>query len=245
MKPPHKTPPPPPPPAPPPSRVRMLLVTDVRLVREALALWFRGQGPVQLMAVVGHRDAALAAARELRPPPDLALIDMRMPDGVELAQTLALACPALKLVGFGLSETEDNVLRYAGAGFAGYAPREMSLADLVEVLQGIARGEVRYSRRITTTLLHRLASVVLPSGGVVQLTPRETEIARLIDDGLSNREIARRLAIGITTVKNHVHHLLEKLKVSRRGEAVARLRHPGQLPPPPAPRGGGVLDRRI
>jgi two-component system, NarL family, nitrate/nitrite response regulator NarL len=137
------------------------------------------------------------------------------------------------------------VLRYAGAGFAGYAPREMSLADLVEVLQGIARGEVRYSRRITTTLLHRLASVVLPTGGAVQLTPRETEIARLIDDGLSNREIARRLAIGVTTVKNHVHHLLEKLKVSRRGEAVARLRHPGQLPLPPAPRGGGVLDRRI
>lgn len=231
----HKTPPTPP--------VGVLLVGDVRLVREALALWFRDQGPLRLIAVAGHRDAALALAREHRPAPDLALIDMRMPDGAELAQALASACPALKLVGFGLSETEDNVLQYAGAGFAGYVPREASLADLVDVLQGIARGEVRYSRRITTSLLHRLATVVLPNGGAVQLTPREAEIARLIDDGLTNRAIARRLAIEVATVKNHVHHLLEKLKAGRRGEAVARLRHPGHLPPPSA--GGSVPDRRI
>jgi DNA-binding NarL/FixJ family response regulator len=57
-----------------------------------------------------------------------------------------------------------------------------------------------------------------------QLTPREIEIVRLIDEGLSNREIGRRLAIEVATVKNHVHHVLEKLQVHRRGEAAARLR---------------------
>ena len=139
-----------------------------------------------------------------------------------------LQAPGLKVVGFGLAETEENVLAYARAGVAGYVLREASLDDLVTALRGIARGEVRYSRRISATLLHRLATGLVPSAGAVQLTPRETEIVRLIDEGLSNRAIAARLKIGLPTVKNHVHNLLEKLQVHRRGEAVA---------------GWGLLDR--
>lgn len=218
-------------------QVRVLLVSDVRLFREALVSWCQRQPTVRIVAAVGHRDAALAALRDHQP--DIALIDMRMPDGSEVAHALAHAQPELKLVGLGLAETEGNVLAYAGAGFAGYVPRETPLDDLVDVLQGVARGEVRYSRRITATLLHRLAGAASPVGpGRVQLTPRETEIVRLIDQGLSNREIARRLAIESATVKNHVHNLLEKLHVSRRGQAAARLR----LPLPPSL---GSLDQRI
>jgi len=184
---------------------------------------------VRIVAAVGQREPAVTVARELRP--DIVLLDMRTPDSVELAQALLHALPELKLVGFGLSETEDNVLAYAGAGFAGYVPREAPLDELVQILEGVARGEVRYSRSITTTLLYRLAGAGAgPGGRRAQLTPREVEIARLIDDGLSNREIARRLTIEPATVKNHVHNLLEKLHVRRRGEAAARLRRPS-LPP--------------
>jgi DNA-binding NarL/FixJ family response regulator len=118
-------------------------------------------------------------------------------------------------------------------------PREAPLDDLIEILRGIARGEVRYSRSITAALLHRLAGAASAPTGRMTLTPRETEIVRLIDDGLSNREIARRLAIEPATVKNHVHNLLEKLHVSRRGEAAARLRRPPILP------AAEVLNQRI
>lgn len=223
--------------------VRVLLVSDVRLYRDALVRCCGRHGALRFVAAAGHRDAALEAARSGRPPPEIALIDMRTPDGPELARALGAALPGLKLVGFGLAETEDNVLAYAGAGFAGYVPRETPFDALAEALQGVARGEVRYSRRITATLLRRLAGVAVPPGGRsrVQLTPRETEIVRLIDEGLTNRDIARRLEIGVATVKNHVHNLLEKLQVSRRGEAAARLRH---RPPAPSLR-PGVLDRRI
>jgi two-component system, NarL family, nitrate/nitrite response regulator NarL len=210
-------------------RIRVLFVSDVRLYREALAAWSQRRPIVRMVAAVGHRDAAVAVVREQRP--DIALIDMRMPDGCDVARVMLLAMPELKLVGLGLAETEDNVLAYAGAGFAGYVPREAPLDDLVEILRGIARGEVRYSRSITAALLHRLAGAAsAPVTGRMPLTPRETEIVRLIDDGLSNREIARRLAIEPATVKNHVHNLLEKLHVSRRGEAAARLRRPPVAP---------------
>jgi len=190
-----------------------------------------------MVAAVGHRDAAVAVVREQRP--NVALIDMRMPDGCDLARALLETMPELKLLGLGLAETEDNVLAYAGAGFAGYVPREAPLDELIEILRGIARGEVRYSRSITAALLHRLAGAASAPTGRMTLTPRETEIVRLIDDGLSNREIARRLAIEPATVKNHVHNLLEKLHVSRRGEAAARLRRPPILP------AAEVLNQRI
>ena len=204
--------------------IRVLLVSDVRLYREALTGWCNRHAAVRIVAADGHRDDVLACARARRP--DIALIDMRTPDSGELAHDLAVALPAVRLVGLGLSETEDNVLAYAGAGFAGYVPCETPLEELMTVLRGIARGEVRYSRRITASLLQRLASVAGPNGGGVRLTVRESEIVQLIDEGLSNREIARRLAIGLATVKNHVHNVLEKLQVHRRGEAAARLRHP-------------------
>jgi len=204
--------------------VRVMLVSDVRMYREALGRWCNRHPSVRIVAAVGHRDGAVAFAREHHP--DIVLLDMRTPESAELAHALALAAPGIRLVGLGLSETEDNVLAYAEAGFAGYVPRETPLDDLVAVLRGIARGEVRYSRTITASLLRRLARVTAGSGGGagVPLTPRETEIVRLIDDGLSNREIAHRLAIEVATVKNHVHNVLEKLQVHRRGEAAARLR---------------------
>jgi len=203
--------------------VRVMLVSDVRLYREALGRWCNRHPSVRIVAAVGHADGAVAFAREQHP--DIVLLDMRTPESAELAHALAHAAPGIRLVGLGLSETEDNVLAYAEAGFAGYVPRETPLDDLVAVLRGIARGEVRYSRTITASLLRRLARVTAgPGGAGVPLTPRETEIVRLIDDGLSNREIARRLAIEVATVKNHVHNVLEKLQVHRRGEAAARLR---------------------
>ena len=209
----------------------------MRLYREALTAWCQRRPVLRMVAAVGHRDAAVAVVREQRP--DVALIDMRMPDGCDLARALLQAMPELKLVGLGLAETEDNVLAYAGAGFAGYVPREAPLDELIEILRGIARGEVRYSRSITAALLHRLAGAASAPTGRMTLTPRETEIVRLIDEGLSNREIARRLAIEPATVKNHVHNLLEKLHVSRRGEAAARLRRPPILP------AAEVLNQRI
>lgn len=202
--------------------VRVLLVCDVRAYREALTGWCQRQRGVRIVAAVGHVDGAVALAREHRP--DVVLLDMRTPDSRDLARAVAGQAPGVKLVGLGLAETEESVLTYAEAGFAGYVPREAPLEDIVAVVRGIARGEVRYSRRIATALLRRLANGAVSGRPESALTRRETEIAGLIDEGLSNREIAHRLTIEVATVKNHVHHLLEKLQVHRRGEAAARLR---------------------
>jgi DNA-binding NarL/FixJ family response regulator len=104
--------------------------------------------------------------------------------------------------------------------------REGSVHDLVDAVERAARGELQCSPQVAGTLIRRLAwraaagATLIPS----PLTARESEIVRLIDEGLSNKEIAVRLGIEVATVKNHVHNLLEKLRVRRRSEAAARLR---------------------
>src|SRR5437764_15494198 len=130
MRPPHRRRP-----------VRVLLVSDVRMFRDAVARWCSRHSLVRIVATAGHHDEATLHAR--RHAADVALLDMRMPDSLATAHAVAEAAPGVKLVGLGLSETEENVLVYAEAGFAGYVPREAPLEDLVPVLRSIGRGEPR------------------------------------------------------------------------------------------------------
>ena len=134
-------------------------------------------------------------------------------------------------MGLAVLETEDDVVTCAEAGIAAYVPYEASIADLLATLARVRAGELACPPRIAAGLFRRLAvraieqNVAAVSAG---LTQREEEILALIDQGLSNQEIAGRLEIEVSTVKNHVHHILGKLAVRRRGEAAARVR--GRLP---------------
>jgi DNA-binding NarL/FixJ family response regulator len=104
--------------------------------------------------------------------------------------------------------------------------REATLAELLDGVEAAARGEALVSEPVAAALIRRVASVAgerTVANGTL-LTRREREIVRLIGDGLSNKEIATSLQIELATVKNHVHNILEKLHVARRGEAAARLR---------------------
>jgi DNA-binding NarL/FixJ family response regulator len=118
----------------------------------------------------------------------------------------------------------------AAAGVSGYVLHDEPHEELMKAVLAVARGEIWCPPRVAAVLMRRMG----PHGstpdmplGTARLTVREREILALIDGGLSNKEIARKLSIEVRTVKNHVHNLLEKLRVHRRGEAVALLRsHP-------------------
>lgn len=199
--------------------IRLLVASDVRLYREGLVAILGGTGSCEIVGSAADRAATLARATELRP--DVALIDETM---AEAHQTVrALAGVGVPVVIFGVHEREDEIIQYAEAGVAGYVTRDSSLEELVEVLESVARGETLLSPRIAALLLRRVKTAARP-GPAARLTPREAEIVQLIDDGLSNKQIARRLTIELPTVKNHVHRILEKLEVKRRGEAAARVR---------------------
>jgi len=155
------------------------------------------------------------------------LLDTAIPDNVWIVRALVAAVPGPKVVALAVPEVEREVLACAEAGVAGYVTREGSVEDLVAAVESVARGEMVISPRMAATLLQRVATLALeqsPAAIEARLTTREVEILDLIDQGLSNKEIARRLTIELSTVKNHVHNILEKLNVTRRGEAAARAR---------------------
>jgi DNA-binding NarL/FixJ family response regulator len=131
-------------------------------------------------------------------------------------------------------------LAYAEAGVSGYVTCEQPVEDVVRAVKAVARGEMLCTPRVAATLVRHVATLAAGLGAreipaVTSLTPREIEIVGLIDRGMSNKQIAGTLHIEVATVKNHVHNVLDKLQLKRRGEAAAHLRRQGVAPLAPVP----------
>ncbi len=216
----------------------MLIVADIRLYREGLAHVLAGDPRLAVVGAAADGDSALGLIGTLTPT--VVLIDMAMPRSIALVRAIGAAWPTVKTVALGVNETEQDVLACAEAGVAGYVPRGASAEDLVTTLEGMRRGELLCSPRTVAALWRRICDLASgPSrrdGPEAALTPREREIGALLEVGLTNKDIAVRLGIEVTTVKNHVHNLLEKLHVHRRAHAAARL-HGVSLRPAPVPSG--------
>jgi DNA-binding NarL/FixJ family response regulator len=217
------------------AELRVLVVSDVRLLQDGVA---RSLGQHRRMSVVGTVDAAGAEAEARALRPDVILFDATRPSRIEQAKQLVAELPDSKIVAFGVSETEDEILALAAAGVAGYVREDALAEEAVQVVDSVMRHELVCSPRAAASLYHRVAVLSQNGTGPIAdptLSRRELEIAQLIERGLSNKEIARRLGIEATTVKNHVHNILDKLKVHRRGEAAARIRASLLVRPPAAP----------
>jgi two-component system nitrate/nitrite response regulator NarL len=206
-------------------RPRIFILSDVRLYREGLA-WSLSQRPeVEVIGAAALSAEALAQIAGSRPT--AVLLDFATPGALDLPKELDRSLPGIKVIAFAVSEVDHDLIACAEAGIAGFVTRDGSVDDLVRSILNTLRGEVACSPRIAGLLFRRLAALSEAKREpptTSALTRREREIAELVNEGLSNKEIARSLRIGAATVKNHVHNILEKLQVSRRGEAAARLR---------------------
>jgi DNA-binding NarL/FixJ family response regulator len=204
---------------------RIIIISDARLYREGLALSLAGVDRVVVVGVADNVASALACIEDKNP--DAVLLDFAMPDALSLPEAIVAAEMPVKVVAFSVAETEDEICKCAEAGIAGYVGRNGSRDDLIAAVENAIRGEVLCPPRVAATLFRRLAAHVQTTKQRppdAALTSREQDIIALIDRGLSNKEIARQLKISLPTVKNHVHNILEKLQVRRRGAAAARLR---------------------
>lgn len=160
--------------------------------------------------------------------PDLLLVDMAMYESEATVMEVRRQFPSVLIVALAVAETQQAVIEVAEAGLAGYVSRAATLDELVATVKRAARGEVLLPPQIAAGLFRRvnaLAGARSHLDDTAKITAREMEIVALLDRGLSNKEIACLLGIEVSTVKNHVHNLLEKTQVSRRGEVAARLRH--------------------
>jgi DNA-binding NarL/FixJ family response regulator len=205
--------------------LRVVIGSDIRLYRDGLDAHLSQVGGFTIVGTVVRRVEALECVTASHP--DIVLLDLAMQESLEIVADIHAYAPEVHVVVIAVPETERSVIACAEAGVAAYVPRAASLDDLVATLQSVVRGESIVSPRMAASLLARvrtLAADRVRPLDVTTLTSREQEILGLLEHGLSNKQIAARLRIEMPTVKNHVHNILAKLNVSRRSEAVARLR---------------------
>jgi len=205
--------------------LRVLVVSDVRLYRDGLVWSIAATARLQ---VQGSADSAASALERLQSTSvDVLLVDMSMEGALSLIHAVKVSQPEIYIVAYTVGLDDQSVLRCIEAGAGGYVGRDGTVEDLVATVESVARGETRCSPRLAASLFRRVASLARSEGGeansAVALTQRELQIVDLIDQGLSNKEIASQLGIEIATAKNHVHHILEKLQVRRRSQVGGRL----------------------
>jgi DNA-binding NarL/FixJ family response regulator len=214
---------------------RLLVVTDVRLFREGLAQVLDAEEGLRITGTAASRLEALGQLEAA--VADIVLVDMAMAESVDTVCAIVARAPDVKVIALAVPEVDQHIIACAEAGAVAYVPRDGSLRDLIDAIHGVVRGEAQSSPRIVGSLLRRLAALAAErSGGRagVPLTARELQIVRLLGEGATNKDLANALNIGLATVKNHVHHILAKLHVKRRGEAAASYRRSsGQRLTPP------------
>lgn len=221
--------------------IRVVVAAEVCFYREGLATFLERQATIEVVGTTVSRAQTIDTTACARP--DVLLLDMTMTDSLAAVRDLASLEIPVRIVALAVWETERDVLACAEAGVAGYVPREGSLADLLRTIESVARGELIVSPRIAGLLIRRVATLASAAPSVARdavLTVREHEIVRLIDEGLSNKQIAARLGIEVATAKNHVHNILEKLQIHRRGQIAPQLRYVPRRTP-----ADGTRDLRI
>jgi DNA-binding NarL/FixJ family response regulator len=204
--------------------LRVFILSNVRLLAEGLAQALQCDDKVVSKCSFGTDfQESLATIADLEP--ELVLLDSALQEGPDAVRRILGVEPRARVVVFGVSETSDNIIAWAQAGVSGYVPRTAALTDVATQLASIMHDEQACSARMAASLLRRLAQSANAEKDpgekppALALTAREMQIVELLAAGLSNKDIARRLNIGVATTKSHVHNLLAKLRVQRRGQA--------------------------
>lgn len=201
--------------------VRVAILSVVRLYAEGLAEYLGSRGDVSVVGIARNFDEIKKLVEAA--PVDLILCDTSEKDTAIEVRRIASRFTEVRIVAVALTETETEIISWAEAGISAYVPRHASLTQLYTAILAAMRDEVKCSPKITGWLLRELRHRPERTQLGEELTAREIQTLRLISQGLSNKEIARELGISISTVKNHVHSVLEKLRVQSRSQAAARV----------------------
>lgn len=220
-----------------PERLRLIVVDDHDLARESLKYMLADAPGIEIVGEASNGREALTRCSFLRP--DLVLMDVRMPemDGLTATRELKRRHPKVSVLMLTMHDNPDYLLEALKAGASGYVLKDAPEGDVVDAINQVRNGESPLDPKLSARLLQRLAAghgdrenarkgVRQPSQ---PLTPREVEVLQLLKLGHTNRQVARELYVSVGTVKNHVEHIIQKLGVSDRTQAVVRSLELGLL----------------
>jgi len=204
--------------------IKVLIADDQAMVREGFGALLAAQPDLLVVGNAADGAAAVAATRRLNP--DVVLMDVRMPvlDGLAATRQLLTPGATVKVLILTTFDLDDYVYEALRAGASGFLLKDAPAADLVNAVRVVAAGEALLAPSVTRRLIAEFAARPVRHAprptALAELTPRETEVLRLIARGRSNQEIAADLVVAEQTIKTHVGRILAKLGLRDRAQAV-------------------------
>ncbi|MFD1148870.1 response regulator [Saccharothrix hoggarensis] len=213
--------------------IRVLVADDQEMVREGFSALLAAQPDITVVGSAGDGVAAVGEVRRLRP--DVVLMDVRMPEMDGLTATRLLADDPVKVLVLTTFDLDDYVYEALRAGASGFLLKHAPASELLAAVRVVARGDALLAPSVTKRLIEDFVKAqpvrVVKPAALGALTERETEVLRLIAQGLSNGEIAAHLVLAEQTVKTHVSRVLMKLGLRDRAQAVIAAYESGLVVP--------------
>jgi two-component system NarL family response regulator len=203
--------------------IRVLLVDDQSLLRMGFRLILDAEPDIEVVGEAG--DGVSAVELVVETMPDIVLLDVRMPkrSGLEACMRIKEQAPSARIIMLTVSDEEGDLYEAVKNGASGYLLKDSSIEEVAQGIRVVAEGQSLISPSMAAKLIDEFKTMSRPDrsqGPALKLTERELDVLRLVAKGLSNRDVAHRLAMSENTVKNHVRNMLEKLQLHSRMEAV-------------------------
>lgn len=196
------------------TRIKLLLVDDHPVVRKGISACLARQEHLHIVGEAADGQEAVRKAREL--VPDIILMDLDMPqmNGLAVTELLRKEMPGIRVLILSMHSNTEYVMRIIQSGASGYVLKEAPAEELVRAIDSVNAGEAFFSPEVARVALNKYVRGAGPGGAAAaQLTNREREVLIQIAEGLSNKEIANKLGVGVRTVETHRERIMRKLNI--------------------------------
>ncbi len=192
-------------------KIRVLIIDDHQILREGLRALLEGEQDFEVVGEASDGQAGVERAAELQP--DVVVMDIAMPGlgGIEATRQILATTPKTRIVALSIHAEHQVVGRMIGAGAAGYVLKDCTYAELATAIRTVMKNKAYLSTGVADVMIKDYRDRVVGGASAGVLTPRETEVLRLLAEGKGTADIARKLAISVKTVETHRKQVMDKL----------------------------------
>lgn len=217
-------------------KIPILVIEDNRLLRDGISAMLDEQPDIRVVGALGNSDRTIATIRATRPAVILLDLGLRAQNSLELVKSIRKTFAGMKVIVMDLVPMQSDVVIYVQAGVAGFILKDATMDDFLDTIRSVSRGETILPPQLTGSLFSQIIdhavrgsarSVLMES---VRMTKRERQVVGLIADGMTNKEIAHELHLSTSTVKSHIHNILEKLALRSRVQIAKYAHTSGEYP---------------
>jgi two-component system response regulator NreC len=215
-------------------KIRLLLIEDNRLLRDGIALMLKGHRDIKVVAASGNGENSILKIHELKPTIILLDLGLRSQNSLHVVAMVKKEFPQAKVIVMDLAPAQADVLQFVKAGASGFILKDATLEDFLATIRSVAEGEKVLPSILNGSLFSQIIEHAIDGGKTninkaIRMTKREQEVIGLISEGMTNKEIAKRIRVATYTVKSHVHNIMEKLALHTRLEVANYTYSDGDL----------------